>query len=246
MILDIIRQKRRFEMLDKTGKKDVLEMNSFFGKYNMIYQGKLKKVFTYYDTPNKDLSKSGIALFRTDTKNEHTLTMTLERLYNEDNRRLQTYRTKKESISIGKYESIFRHMDFLRNSFLDMFDMSISFDPDFLLKKLRTTYIITTLAQEYRCTTANGLKTTYSFDKDTFQNLETNVKYSGDYLTIYQHSKESTDEEFANLVSKTIRYCKSLTPIKESKYSIAKQKTIAPIIVPKTKNKDKKQIDQKK
>ena len=225
MQYDIVRQKRRFEMLDKTGMQDVLKMNAFFGRYDMRFIGKIKKVYTYYDTENYDLFKSGIALFRTDIGKNHTLTMTLERLYNEDNRKLQTYRNKKDVIDIGNFDSIFKHMDFLRNSFLNMFNSSISFDPDFLLKKLRTTYVITTQSHEYRATNGVGLKVTYSFDQDKFYNHETKTKSKGDYLTIYQHSKSETDDEFANLISKITRYCKALTPIKESKIEIARKLT---------------------
>lgn len=225
MQYDIVRQKRRFEMLDKSSRKDVLKMNAFFKRYDLVFLGKKKKVFTYYDTDNLDLFKSGIALFKTDIGKTHTLTMTLERLYNEDNRKLQTYRNKKNVIDMGKFDSIFKHTDFLRNSFLDMFNSSISFDPDFLLKKLKMTYEITTWAYEYRATSGTGLKVTYSFDKDIFLNHTTNSKIQGDYLTVYQHSKTETDDEFSNLISKLIRYCKSLTPIKESKIEIARRLT---------------------
>lgn len=241
MQYDLIRQKRRFEMLDKSSIKDVLKMNSFFKRYQMNYLGKVKKTFTYYDTDNLDLYKSGIALFRTDKGKEHTLTMTLERLYSEDNRKLQTYRSKKNVLEIGQFDSIFKHTDFLRNSFLDMFNSSINFDPDFLLKKLQITYVITTLAREYRSTSGVGLKCTYSFDEDTFYNPQTKIKQKGDYLTIYQHSKQETDDEWENLISKINRYCKSLTPIKESKIAIARKVTSPQVQLAKsTKQTDKK------
>lgn len=250
MQYDIVRQKRRFEMLDKSSRKDVLKMNAFFGRYDLTFLGKKKKVYTYYDTANLDLFKSGIALFRTDIGKMHTLTMTLERLYNEDNRKLQTYRNKKNVIDIGKFDSIFKHTDFLRNSFLDMFNSSISFDPDFLLKKLRLTYVITTQSYEYRATNGVGLKVTYSFDQDNFYNSETNAKVKGDYLTVYQHSKSETDDEFANLISKLIRYCKSLTPIKESKIEIARRLTSKEYLERKRNLKENKrktqQLDKKK
>ena len=245
MQYDIVRQKRRFEMLDKSSMKDVLNMNAFFGRYDMRFIGKIKKVYTYYDTKNHDLYKSGIALFRTDIGKMHTLTMTLERLYNEDNRKLQTYRHKKNVLEIGNFDSIFKHMDFLRNSFLDMFNSSISFDPDFLLNKLQTTHVINTLSHEYRATNGVGLKVTYSFDQDKFYNSETKAKNQGDYLTIYQHSKAETDEEFADLISKTVRYCKSLTPIKESKVEIARKLTSIQAIEEKEKLKKQKALKKK-
>ena len=109
---------------------------------------------------------------------------------------------------------------------MDMFNSSINFDPDFLLKGLHVTYTINTISQEYRSTNGVGLKATYSFDQDTFFNSETKIKQKGDYLTVYQHSKANTDEEFDNLISKLERYCKSLTPIKESKIAIARHVTV--------------------
>ena len=245
MQLDIVRQKRRFELLDKSSRKDVLAVNAFFGRYEMTFKGKIKKVFTYYDTPNYDLYKSGIALFRTDIGKSHTLTMTLERLYSEDNRKLQTYRNRKEVLEIGKFDNILKHLDFLRNSFLDMFNSSINFDPDFLLKKLQVTYVISTISHEYRSTDGIGLKATYSFDFDTFINHETKIKQQGYYLTIYQHSKESTDDDFTDLISKLVRYCKSITPIKESKIAIARKVTVIPP-TDMSKLKGKKKDDKKK
>ena len=246
MQYDIVRQKKRFEMLDKSSIKDVLKMNAFFGRYEMNYLGKVKKVYTYYDTANLDLYKSGIALFRTDIRKTHTLTMTLERLYSEDNRKLQTYRSKKNVIEIGQFDSIFKHTNFLRNSFLDMFNSSISFDPDFLLKKLKTTYVINTISREYRSTSGVGLKCTYSFDEDTFFNHATQIKQKGDYLTIYQHSKSETDAEFDNLISKLTRYCKSLTPIKESKIAIARKVTSLQAQAERAKNSKANKNDKKK
>ena len=44
---DIIRQKRRFEMFSEKTKDAVLEVNSFFGKYNMNYEERIKKRFIY-------------------------------------------------------------------------------------------------------------------------------------------------------------------------------------------------------
>ena len=57
---DVIKQKRRFEMFNETSQAKVLELNSFFGKYQMQFEDRIKKVFIYYDTPDKDLEKSKI------------------------------------------------------------------------------------------------------------------------------------------------------------------------------------------
>ncbi|MBQ7798674.1 MAG: hypothetical protein IJ371_06090, partial [Clostridia bacterium] len=83
MRYDIVRQKRRYEMLDKNSRKEVLDLIDFFGRYQLRDDGKVYKQYIYYDTDNLDLYKSGIALFRTIINGKHTLTMTLERLYNE-------------------------------------------------------------------------------------------------------------------------------------------------------------------
>ena len=60
--LDKIRQKRRFEMFNEGSQAKVLELNSFFGKYKMQFEDRIKKVFVYYDTPDKDLEKSNLKL----------------------------------------------------------------------------------------------------------------------------------------------------------------------------------------
>ena len=77
---DVIKQKRRFEMFNDKSKEKVLELNTFFGKYIMHYEEKIKKVFTYYDTPNKDLEKSNIALFKTHIGNFTELNMATEKV----------------------------------------------------------------------------------------------------------------------------------------------------------------------
>ena len=42
--LDVIRQKRRFEMFNAESKAKVLELNSFFGKYIMHFEEKINKI----------------------------------------------------------------------------------------------------------------------------------------------------------------------------------------------------------
>ena len=234
MRYDIVRQKRRYEMFDKSSKREVLQLIKFFGRYQIRNDGKVNKQYIYYDTDNLDLFKSGIALFRTIINGKHTLTMTLERLYNEDNKRLQSYSNKRNEIEIESRSSIFDYPEFLRNSFKNMFDSFVNLDPDYLLKKLKLTYSISTVSYEYKIINGTGLKATLSFDKDKYIDHWTKRKASNWYLTVYQHSRENTDEEYANLISKLERYCKSLTRIKESKVEIARTRTK---ITPKKENK---------
>lgn len=234
MRYDIVRQKRRYEMFDKSSKREVLQLIKFFGRYQIRNDGKVNKQYIYYDTDNLDLFKSGIALFRTIINGKHSLTMTLERLYNEDNKRLQSYSNKRNEIEIESRSSIFDYPEFLRNSFKNMFDSFVNLDPDYLLKKLKLTYSISTVSYEYKIINGTGLKATLSFDKDKYTDHWTKRKASSWYLTVYQHSRENTDEEYANLISKLERYCKSLTRIKESKVEIARTRTK---ITPKKENK---------
>lgn len=237
MRYDIVRQKRRYEMLDKNSKKEVLDLIDFFGRYEMRNDGRVDKQYIYYDTENLDLYKSGIALFRTVVNGKHTLTMTLERFYNEDNERLQTYSNKRNEIEIEPRDSIFQYPEFLRNSFKNMWDGFLNLDPDYLLKKLNVTYSIDTTSYEYKLINGTGLKATLSFDSDKYNNHIDNKKASSLFLTVYQHSREETNAEYENLISKIERYCKSLTRIKESKVDLARAKTK---IVPKDLSKQKK------
>lgn len=225
MRYDIVRQKRRYEMLDKRSKAEVLNLINFFGRYQIRNQGRTAKQYIYYDTENLDLYKSGIALFRTVVKGKHTLIMTLERLYNEDNKGLQSYSNKRNEIEIEPRSSIFDYPEFLRNSFKNMWDGFLNLDPDYLLKKLKLTYSIETISEEFKLINGTGLKATLSFDSDKYTNHWTNRKADSLFLTVYQHSRDDTNEEYENLLSKLERYCRSLTLIKESKIDLARQKT---------------------
>ena len=238
MRYDIVRQKRRYEMFEKKNKKEVLDLIDFFGRYQLRNDGVIKKQYIYYDTENLDLFKSGIALYRTVIKGKHTLTMTFERLYNEDNKLLQTYANKRNEISLEPSSSIFDFPEFLRNSFKNMFEGFLNFDPDFLLKKLTITYSITTISNEYKISNGSGLKLTLSFDDDTYVNHWTKRKSIGHFCTVYQHSRTDTDDEYDNLTSKLERYCRSLTRIKDSKITLAREKTRE--IVKEDKDKKKK------
>ena len=222
MRYDIVRQKRRYEMLDKNSKKEVLDLIDFFGRYQLRDDGIISKQYIYFDTDNLDLYKSGIALFRTVVNGKHTLTMTLERLYNEG---LQPYSNKHNEINIGAHESIFAYPDFLRNSFKNMWDGFLNIDPDYLLKKLRVTYSIDTLSHEIRLMNGTGFKATISFDSDKYHDHWTNRKASSLFVTLYQHSREDTNDEYENLISKIERYCKSLTGITQTKVDLARTKT---------------------
>lgn len=242
MRYDIVRQKRRYEMFDKRSKKEVLDLIEFFGRYQMRDNGVVNKQYVYYDTDNLDLYKCGIALFRSIINGKHTLTMTLERLYNEDNKRLQTYTSKKNEIDIEPNSGVYDHPEFLRNSFKNMWDGFVNLDPDYLLKKLKLTYSIFTKCTEIKLVNGTGLKATLSFDYDKYTNHMNNRKSDGWYLTVYQHSKEDTDAEYDNLTSKLERYCKSLTRIRESKVEIARSRTKD---VLREEKKSKKKVEEK-
>lgn len=222
MRYDIIRQKRRYEMLDKNSRKEVLDLIDFFGRYQMRDDGRVFKQYIYYDTDNLDLYKSGIALFRTVMNGKHTLTMTLERLYHEG---APEYSNKHNQIPIEPRDSIFTYPEFLRNSFKNMWDGFLNIDPDYLLKKLKVTYSIETVSHEYQLVNGTGLKTTLSFDSDKYLNHWNNKKASSLFLTVYLHSREETNAEYENLISKIERYCKSLTHISNSKVDLARAKT---------------------
>lgn len=223
MRYDIVRQKRRYEMLDKNSKKEVLGLINFFERYQLKDNGFINKQFIYYDTENLDLYKCGIALFRTIINGKHTLTMTLERLYNEG---LQPQHLNKHNeIQIDSKASIFEYTPFLRNSFKNMFDGAINMDPDYLLKKINTTYTIHTISHEFKLINGTGLKASLAFDRDRYINHLNKRKATSLFFTLYQHSREETNEEYANLISKIERYCKTLTHITSSKVDEARIKT---------------------
>ena len=222
--LDTIRQKRRFEMFSEKTKEKVLELNSFFGKYNMHFEEKIKKVFTYYDTPNCDLQKSNIVLYKTQIGKFTELNMSTEKI---NTTFRYTVRTNYKHFTklIKPHDKILKHKDFLIDNFKAMFMSSINFDPEFLMQKLQVAYVIETTSVEYRSANVTGLKITYSFDKDTYTNMFNNQKASANILSIYQHSSPKTDEDFDDLISKLTRYLKELTPTNEKKIMIARRLT---------------------
>ena len=234
--LDKIRQKRRFEMFNENSKDKVLELNSFFGKYIMHFEEKINKVFTYYDTPNHDLQKSNIVLYKTQIGNFTELNMATEKINSSFRYAVRT-NYKHFTKQIKPHDSIMKHKEFLIDNFTNMFMSSINFDPEFLMRKLQVAYVIKTTSMEYRSLNITGLKITYSFDKDIYTNNFNNQTVRANVMTIYQHSSENTDEDFENLIGKLTRYCKELTPTKDTKIMIARRLT-----VPKA---DAKPIDKK-
>lgn len=222
--LDKIRQKRRFLMFGEDSKERVLELNSFFGKYIMHFEEKINKTFTYYDTPNFDLLKSNIVLYKTQIGSFTELNMATEKVNSNYRYSLRT-NYKHFTKQIKPHDSLLKHKEFLIDSFTNMFMSSINFDPEFLMRKLQAAYEIKTVSTEYRSTNIAGLKITYSFDKDIYVNHCNNRTIKTDILTIYQHSSENTDEEFEDLISKLTRYCKELTPTKDTKIMIARSLT---------------------
>ncbi len=224
--LDIIRQKRRFEMFSEKTMPKVLELNAFFGKYHMHFDEKIKKTFTYYDTPNYDLEKSNIVLYKTQIGNFTELNMATEKISSTFRYSIRT-NYKHFSKRIKSHDSILKHKDFLIDSFKAMFMSSLNFDPEFLLKKIQPAYIIKTVSREYRSTNGTGLKITYSFDKDKYTNLYKKLTVNGNILTIYQHSNADTDASFEDLISKLERYLKELTATSETKIMIARRLTDA-------------------
>jgi len=242
---DVIKQKRRFEMFNDKSKEKVLELNTFFGKYIMHYEEKIKKVFTYYDTPNKDLEKSNIALFKTHIGNFTELNMATEKV-NATYR--YTVRTNYKHFKklIKPHDSLLKHKQFLIDSFTSMFLSGINFDPEFLMRKLQPVYTIETTSTEYRSMNVTGLKITYSFDQDKYINHENGATVYNDVLTIYQHSRDLTDTDFEDLISKLTRYCKELTPTNETKVMIARRLTSEKALADKQKLEEKNLKNNKK
>ena len=91
------------------------------------------------------------------------------------------------------------------------------------MKKLQVAYTIKTTSLEFRSMNIAGLKITYSFDSDIYTNHFNKQIVRSNILTIYQHSSENTDEDFENLIGKLTRYCKELTPTKETKIMVARR-----------------------
>ena len=235
--LDKIRQKRRFEMFNENSKEKVLELNSFFGKYIMHFEEKIKKVFTYYDTPNHDLQKSNIVLYKTQIGNFTELNMATEKVNSTFRYAVRT-NYKHFTKQIKPHDSILKHKEFLIDNFTNMFMSSINFDPEFLMRKLQVAYVIKTTSTEYRSMNVTGLKITYSFDNDTYTNYYNNQTVKTNILTIYQHSADNTDADFDNLIGKLTRYCKELTPTNDTKIMIARRATVPKV--------EPKQIDKTK
>lgn len=235
--IDKIRQKKRFEMFNADSKEKVLELNSFFGKYIMRFEERIDKTFTYYDTPNHDLQKSNIVLYKTQIGNFTELNMATEKVNSSYRYSIRT-NYKHFTKQIKPHDSIMKHKEFLIDNFTNMFMSSINFDPEFLMRKLQVAYEIKTTSMEYRSINITGLKITYSFDTDTYINHFNNQTVRSNILTIYQHSAENTDEDFENLISKLIRYCKELTPIGDTKIMIARRLTVPKI--------EQKPVDTKK
>lgn len=243
--LDKIRQKRRFIMFNTGSKAKVLEINSFFGKYMMHFEEKIKKTFTYYDTPNHDLLKSNIVLYKTQIGSFCELNMATEKVSSTLRYNVKT-NYKHFTKQIKNHESILKHKEFLINSFTEMFMSSINFDPEFLLRKLQVAYTIQTVSEEYRSLNIMGLKITYSFDRDIYTNHFNNAVVNSDILTIYQHSATNTDEDFADLIGKLTRYCKELTPTSDTKIMIARDLTSTQRISAKQKKEQLEQLNKAK
>ena len=242
---DTIRQKRRFEMFNEKSKEKVLELNSFFGKHIMHFEDKIKKTFVYYDTPNQDLLKSHIVLYKTMIGNLCELNMATEKLNTVYRYTLRT-NFKHFVKQIRAHDSLLKHKDFLIDSFTNMFLSSINFDPEFLMRRLQVSYIIQTTSTEYRSMNVTGLKITYSFDEDTYIDQETKQKAKANILTIYQHSSQSTDADFEDVIGKLTRYCKELTPTDETKIMIARRIITQNSLQRKTEEKQAKEKKEKK
>ena len=203
----------------------------------MHFEEKIIKTFTYYDTPNHDLQKSNIVLYKTQIGNFTELNMATEKINTTFRYSVRT-NYKHFTKQIKQHDSILKHKDFLIDSFSNMFMSSINFDPEFLMKKLQVAYTIKTVSMEYRSMNIYGLKITYSFDSDIYINHFNNQKVNANILTIYQHSPENTDEDFENLIGKLTRYCKELTPTRDTKIMIARRFTVPKI--------EQKPVDTKK
>jgi len=224
---ELIRNKRRYIMFDKKTIFSVLQVQEFFQKYQLSFEENLRKEFIYYDTDTKDLYKSNISLYKSYIQGICRLSMVKE--HSKESQAMansiQMVSKKNCQINIEPSDKVLYHTEFLRESFKDMFFSGINFDVDYMMKRLAPEYVIITQSSEYKAMSGSGLKATYAFDNDSYLNLENGRKVECSILTIYQHSGAKTDEEFFDMCSKLERYCKELTPAKESRISIVRRLT---------------------
>ena len=113
------------------------------------------------------LQKSNIVLYKTQIGNFTELNMATEKVNSNYRYTLRT-NYKHFTKQIKPHDSILKHKEFLIDNFTNMFMSSISFDPEFLMRKLQVAYVIKTTSMEYRSLNVTGLKITYSFDKDIY------------------------------------------------------------------------------
>ena len=112
--LEIIKQKRRFYMFSEKTRNAVLEVNEFFRKYTMGFEEKIKKQFIYYDTPEHDLQKSNIVLFKTHIGKFCELNFATEKISSTSYYTLRTKYKHFKTDKIKPHESPIKYKDFLR------------------------------------------------------------------------------------------------------------------------------------
>lgn len=219
-----IRDKIRFEMMNKDTYKKILSLNAFFNRYVITYSGTFNHSYIYYDTENKDLEKSGISLFKEIKKNSCNLIMARMSLAGEKSV-LERLANLKFSTPIGVNESLTKKMEFMTNSFQEMFAGSINFDAEYLLLKLTRSYEINTNGVEYKLFNGSGLKVKILFDFDKYKSYYTGREVEAYLATFYQLSNKETDPFFKDVVGKLVRYCKELTDAEIHKTDIIRRKT---------------------
>lgn len=218
-----IRNKNRYEMFDGGSYRQVLDLIERLEQYAVVFRAKYSRSYIYYDTPTKDLEKSGIALYRSHLNKVSRLIMCRASFGSgQGNVALKNI---KKSIIIPDRTDLKKHMPWMIDAFKDMFVTPVSFDPEYLLNRLTRVYEIHCEAREYTSMNGLGLKVKLVFDSDKYINHHTKRSATGEIVTFYHISNESTDTDYKMFVSKLERYCKELSLTQDHKTDILMYKT---------------------
>lgn len=209
-----------YDVFSKQTFKDIYALERLMPLYSFEPEGAFEVREIYYDSPAKLLDRAGLTLCKVVEKDKAYFKVE-KQLYLPTNSVIKVREEKIYVEEINPNDSVIKHSFALIDGITSMFSTQFSIDLENVLKTVVPRLEIVTKANAIKVFSGNGFKSQMDFEDVTFINYETKKNAKVFMMKIQLKTSSIHLSYFDEFTSKLEKFCKSIIPIKDSKYQIA-------------------------
>lgn len=211
-----------YDMITDLAEKKLMMLTHKLGIDKFAFEARNHWDFTFYDTPDNLLTKTGILLYRTTENNENYFKM--EKLsFLPSVSRIR--KTELFMLKVARGDTPKHQAFYLINGITEMFSTHFYIDLENVIKAVVPKMHIDIVGKAYKGVRGDGFKCLVEFQKVTYKNLVTKKKFKNSELTVTQNCSQNFDSSFEEFLITLERYCKDILPQKTTRYDLGMRMT---------------------